>query len=254
MTLPACGIRYPGGYDPNTVGVVEGRVAVVRPPGAGPRLVPSRGCRGNLHRLHGPGLVLGRTGRSRSGTAISVRVKGSKTMGADGNLYLVAQEITVDGAEKPDDPSRRSGKTGLVGVRPRRVRQARHASVRRTRLPPLRPWLRNRRLLRGIWPRRWLPLQRGVPQRSRRTTTGASPDGPNLPGDEIQGAVSAEGFRSAHGHGIARGETQPHAFPEPRRGGEHDPPLALAGHHEAHRPFGRCLEFDDRPRSPRRRC
>jgi hypothetical protein len=35
-TLPACGIRYPGGYDPNTVGVLEGRVASLERPERGP--------------------------------------------------------------------------------------------------------------------------------------------------------------------------------------------------------------------------
>ena len=41
VTLPACGISYPGGYDPNTVGVVEGRVAAISRPETIAATIPS---------------------------------------------------------------------------------------------------------------------------------------------------------------------------------------------------------------------
>ncbi len=47
-----------------------------------------------------------------------VRVKGSKTMGADGNLYLVLQEITVGGAEKPEVFRDAAGKPVWSGCGP----------------------------------------------------------------------------------------------------------------------------------------
>jgi hypothetical protein len=92
MVLPACGIRYPGGYDPNTVGVVEGSVAALTRPERGPvtfRLDAS----GEVYTvLAAPGWYWEELKPAvRDGAR--VRVKGSKTLGADGNLYLVAQEI-----------------------------------------------------------------------------------------------------------------------------------------------------------------
>ena len=100
VILPACEIRYPGGYDPNTVGVVEGRVASIGHPPQGPVPFRLEAAEEAYTVLTAPAwywrvreLVI------RDGD--HVRVKGSKTMGADGNLYLVAQEITGAGAEKP---------------------------------------------------------------------------------------------------------------------------------------------------------
>jgi hypothetical protein len=100
VTLPACGIRYPGGYDPQTVGVVEGRVASLSRPERGPvsfRLVAATEAY----------VVLAAPAWYWEEQRLSVRegdrvlVKGSKTMGEDGNLYLVAQQITRAGEEHP---------------------------------------------------------------------------------------------------------------------------------------------------------
>lgn len=101
VTLPSCGIRYPGGYDPNTVGVVDGRVAALGHPAQGPVSFRLEDANESYTVFTAPAWYweerkLGIANGDR------VRVKGSKTMGADGNLYLVAQEITVAGAEKPE--------------------------------------------------------------------------------------------------------------------------------------------------------
>ena len=100
VTLPSCGIRYPGGYDPNTVGVVEGRVAAFSHPEQGPvsfRLETA----GDSFTVFAAPAWYWEDQRIKIENGDRVRVKGSKTMGADGNLYLVAQEITIAGAKKP---------------------------------------------------------------------------------------------------------------------------------------------------------
>jgi len=101
VTLPTCGIRYPGGYDPNTVGVVEGRVARIVRPERGPvsfRLEAP----GDAYTVHAAPAWFWEQRKIRIENGDLVRVKGSKTMGADGNLYLVAQEISAAGAENPE--------------------------------------------------------------------------------------------------------------------------------------------------------
>ena len=99
-TLPACGIRYPGGYDPNTVGVVEGRVASLNRPERGP-VSFSLAASGETYTVFTAPAWFWDDRKIKIGSGDRVRVKGSKTMGADGNLYLVAQEITVAGAATP---------------------------------------------------------------------------------------------------------------------------------------------------------
>lgn len=96
-TLPACGIRYPGGYDPNTVGVVEGRVAAFNHPEQGPVSFRLEAAGEAYTVLAAPGWYWDEQ-KLKLGNGDRVRVKGSKTMGADGNLYLVSREITVAGA------------------------------------------------------------------------------------------------------------------------------------------------------------
>jgi hypothetical protein len=117
VTLPACGIRYPGGYDPNTVGVVEGRVAAITIPEQGPVSFRLEAAGETYAVLAAPAwfwtdrkIVVANGDR--------VRVKGSKTMGADGNLYLVLREITVAGAEKPEILRDAAGKPVWSGCGP----------------------------------------------------------------------------------------------------------------------------------------
>lgn len=101
VILPACGIRYPGGYDPNTVGVIEGRVGRFTRPEHGP-VSFSLEAAGEIYTVLAAPSWFWEERKIRVESGDRVRVKGSKTMGADGNLYLVAQEITVGGAEQPE--------------------------------------------------------------------------------------------------------------------------------------------------------
>jgi hypothetical protein len=117
VTLPHCGIRYPGGYDPNTVGVVEGRVAAFDLPERGPVSFRLETAVESYTVLAAPAWYWEeRQLRIRAGDR--VRIKGSKTMGADGNLYLVAQQITVAGAEGPVVLRDAAGKPAWSGCGP----------------------------------------------------------------------------------------------------------------------------------------
>jgi len=100
VVLPACGIRYPGGYDPNTVGVVEGRVASFSRPAQGPVSFRVESAEESFTVLAAPSWYWDEQ-KAALQNGDRVRVKGSKTMGADGSLYLVAQEITLPGSENP---------------------------------------------------------------------------------------------------------------------------------------------------------
>lgn len=118
VILPACGILYPGGYDPNTVGVVEGRVSSFNLPEQGPVSFRLEAPPETYTALAAPAwhweerkLAL------RDGDR--VRVKGSKTLGADGNLYLVVQEIVLPDAQQPVVLRDARGKPAWSGCGPR---------------------------------------------------------------------------------------------------------------------------------------
>lgn len=99
MILPACGILYPGGYDPNTVGVVEGRVFAFNLPEQGPVSFRLEAAVATYTVLAAPAWYWAELKLElRDGDR--VRVKGSKSMGADGKLYLVAQELLLPGVER----------------------------------------------------------------------------------------------------------------------------------------------------------
>jgi len=95
--LPGCGICYPGGYDHNTVGSLQGTLLEVHLPDEGPVsfLVSCGGERWVI--LASPTWYWVRTDPGFvPGDVVTVR--GSKTLGADGNLYLVAEEMRRPGA------------------------------------------------------------------------------------------------------------------------------------------------------------
>ncbi len=120
VTLPACEIRYPGGYDPNTVGVVEGRVASIGRPPQGPISFRLEAAEETYTVLTAPAWYW-REKELAIQVGDRVRVKGSKTMGADGKLYLIGQEITGGGAEKPVILRDALGKPAWSGGRGRRA-------------------------------------------------------------------------------------------------------------------------------------
>jgi hypothetical protein len=92
--LPQSGIRYPDGFDPNTVGEVQGKVSDLVLPERGPVSFNLTGERETYRVLSCPAWYWGDVSEEiADGT--EVRVRGSKSMGKDGNLYIVAQEIDV---------------------------------------------------------------------------------------------------------------------------------------------------------------
>jgi len=92
--LPESGIRYPGGFDPNTVGEVQGKVNDLVLAERGPVSFKLRGERETYVVLSGPAWYWGDESEEIS-EGTEVRVRGSKSLGKDGNLYIVAQEIDV---------------------------------------------------------------------------------------------------------------------------------------------------------------
>jgi hypothetical protein len=92
--LPQSGIRYPSGFDSNTVGEVQGKVSDLVLPPRGPVSFNLTGERETYRVLSGPAWYWGDMSEEiADGT--EVRVRGSKSLGRDGNLYIVAQEIDI---------------------------------------------------------------------------------------------------------------------------------------------------------------
>ena len=92
QVLPGCGICYPGGYDINTVGEVRGVIVELQAPTEGPVRFVVADERERWVVLAAPAWFW-ESARLRLAPGDSVAVLGSKTLGADGTLYLVAREI-----------------------------------------------------------------------------------------------------------------------------------------------------------------
>jgi len=94
VVLPGSGIHYPGGYDSNTVGEVRGRAYVYALSEDGPVRFRVESGRETYEVMASPRWYWNDLGASiPDGT--EVRVRGSKSLGKDGNLYLIAQEMRV---------------------------------------------------------------------------------------------------------------------------------------------------------------
>lgn len=93
------GIRYPDGFDVNTVGEINGKVSGFSQPDQGP-------ARFNLLTKKEAYTVITSPkwywndldGKIRDGDEVTVT--GSKTLGKDGNLYIIAQEIKIPSSGK----------------------------------------------------------------------------------------------------------------------------------------------------------
>jgi hypothetical protein len=96
--LPGSGIHYPGGYDPNTAGEIRGRVERVKKE-QGPVQLQVRSGREVYTVLAGPPWYWDKIKASVPENT-DIRVRGSKALGADGRLYIIAQEI-IPAAGKP---------------------------------------------------------------------------------------------------------------------------------------------------------
>ncbi|MBN1380623.1 MAG: hypothetical protein JXA41_02990 [Deltaproteobacteria bacterium] len=98
-TLSGSGILYPGGYDLNTIGDIHGRTKETIIPNSGP-------VRLNLISDGESYIVLTspqwywKDQKVAIPEGTDVVVRGSKSMGTDGNLYIIAQEIKIPSQNK----------------------------------------------------------------------------------------------------------------------------------------------------------
>ena len=94
IVLPESGIHYPGGFDPNTVGEVRGKAHGVYQSPGGPIQFRLEAGRETYVVLATPSWYWNDLGAKVS-DGTEVRVRGSKSLGKDGNLYLIAQQMQV---------------------------------------------------------------------------------------------------------------------------------------------------------------
>jgi hypothetical protein len=90
--LPGCGICYPSGYDPNTVGMVVGTVSRIEIPDDGPVRFTVSDEEEQWIVLASPAWYW-QEANARLAAGETVAVHGSKSLGADGKLYVVARTI-----------------------------------------------------------------------------------------------------------------------------------------------------------------
>lgn len=94
VVLPESGIHYPGGFDSNTVGIVQGRAHGFSQPPGGPIQFRLDSGRETYIVIASPSWYWKDLGVTiPDGT--EVRVRGSKSLGKDGNLYLIGQDMEV---------------------------------------------------------------------------------------------------------------------------------------------------------------
>ena len=124
VVLQDSGVHYPGGFDPNTVGDVQGKAYGLAQPQNGP-------VRFRLESGNGTYTVLASSGwywkdlKTQLPNGSNVVVRGSKTLGNDMQLYIVAQKIRLldsgrtlvlrDDAGKPLWKGQFGGATGTHG-------------------------------------------------------------------------------------------------------------------------------------------
>ena len=124
VVLQGSGVHYPGGFDPNTVGEVQGKAYGLAQPQHGP-------VRFRLEAGNDTYTVLASSGwywkdlKAQLPDGSNVVVRGSKTLGSDMQLYVVAQKIRLldsgrslvlrDGAGKPLWKGQAGGASGTQG-------------------------------------------------------------------------------------------------------------------------------------------
>ena len=94
VVLPESGILYPGGFDVNTVGVIRGKASDVTIPESGPVRFRVSAGRDVFTVLASPSWYW-KDMKGNMVDGMDVQVSGSKTLGKDGNLYLIAQEVRI---------------------------------------------------------------------------------------------------------------------------------------------------------------
>src|SRR5512141_1000118 len=94
VVLQGSGVHYPGGFDPNTVGEVQGKAYGLAQPQNGP-------VRFRLESGNDTYTVLASSGwywkdlKAQLSDGSKVAVRGAKTLGNDMQLYIVAQKIRL---------------------------------------------------------------------------------------------------------------------------------------------------------------
>lgn len=94
IILEESGIHYPGGFDPNTVGEIQGKAVQFSCPGKGPIRFQLTSDRGSYTVLTSPYWFWHKI-KAKISEGTEVVVYGSKSFGIDGHLYIVAQEVRV---------------------------------------------------------------------------------------------------------------------------------------------------------------
>ena len=92
--LEGSGIQYPGGYDPNTVGEVRGTARGVDRPEQGPMRFRLESGKETYTVLVSPSWYWEDL-RTEIPEGAQVSVRGSKTLGRDMEMYIIAREIRV---------------------------------------------------------------------------------------------------------------------------------------------------------------
>jgi hypothetical protein len=92
MVLENSGILYPGGFDLNTIGEVKGKVRNLKVPEIGPVYFGLTAEKDTYTVLASPAWYWRQFGLGMA-EGDKVTVKGSKSLGRDSNLYIIAQDI-----------------------------------------------------------------------------------------------------------------------------------------------------------------
>jgi len=88
------GIHYPSGFDPNTVGVAQGKVSHFTRPEKGPVHFQLASGRETFTVLASPNWYWNDS-QLKVSDGTEVVIRGSKSYGKDGRLYIVAEEILL---------------------------------------------------------------------------------------------------------------------------------------------------------------
>ena len=98
--LRESGIQYPGGFDPNTVGEVRGKAYGLSVPDRGPVRFRLETGRETYTVLASPKWYWDDL-KVELFDGAEIRVRGSKTLGQDSNLYIIAQRIRIGSSGRP---------------------------------------------------------------------------------------------------------------------------------------------------------
>jgi hypothetical protein len=120
--LEGSGIHYPGGFDPNTVGEVRGKAYELSVPERGPVRFRLETGKETYTVLASPKWYW-KDLSAELPEGAEIRVRGSKTLGRDANLYIIAQQIRIGSSGRPMDlrddggfPLWKGPKTGGMGA------------------------------------------------------------------------------------------------------------------------------------------